>query len=76
MSETIYVGPDIKSAEIVTLFSERDFADLIEKHIGESARKYFEDTLMHEEIHRYDLRQAYDSGYADGYRDGLEESDF
>lgn len=76
MSETIYVGPDIKSSEMVTLFSARDFADLIEKHMGESARRHFEDTLAHEEIHRYDLRQAYDSGYADGYRDGLEESDY
>lgn len=76
MSDTIYVGPDIKSAEMVTLFSERDFADLIEKHIGASARKYFEDTQIQDEIHRHDLRQAYDSGYADGYRDGLEESDF
>lgn len=71
MSETLYIGSDINTAETKVLFDELDFADIVEERLGYDARKYMESLLVRGRADGYE--DGYKDGYASGYNDGYED---
>ena len=73
MPVTIYIGQDIHTATPKTIFTPRDFVNLVEEIMGPYARKYLEEELDFQAGNSRSEQAAYDRGYDQGYHDGLDE---
>ena len=73
MATTIYIGNDITTSTMKTLFGEQDFVDLVDEYMGRDSRRYLNDIIeqRNDAIKERDEAIKY-GGYSGGYQDGFD----